>query len=234
MENSYEPAPPTTTAQNVGLNAGISKNTIIIILLVIIIISFLGINVLSSTGNLLKNVFLLFQSFFGQIFAIFGYTAGTVIDTSADVIVDTTKTGIDIAGGTAHSIGDLLKKSSAENVNANYKANVDNLLRDEEHAAQPSLKHAVNAPTQTGIKMPSEDTSESPIQNPITSSKQNWCLVGEYQGRRGCISIDESDQCLSGQVFPSQSACLNPTQTNNVAPFLRAISENDVPPVRQY
>ena len=59
---------------------------------------------------------------------------------------------------------------------------------------------------------PSPDTTKNPIQNPI-SSKKGWCLVGEYQGKRGCIEIGEYDKCLSGQVFPEEKLCLNPTFT---------------------
>jgi hypothetical protein len=65
---------------------------------------------------------------------------------------------------------------------------------------------------------PKPDKSENPIQNPVTSSKKNWCLVGEYQGRRGCIEIKDQDKCISGQVFPEQKMCLNPTLTPNVKP----------------
>jgi hypothetical protein len=53
----------------------------------------------------------------------------------------------------------------------------------------------------------------NPIKNPITAGKQGWCLVGEYQGKRGCIEVSEHDRCLSGQVFPNQKMCLNPTLT---------------------
>ena len=42
-----------------------------------------------------------------------------------------------------------------------------------------------------------------------SSKKAGWCLVGEYQGRRGCIEISDYDKCLSGKVFPNQGACMN-------------------------
>ena len=57
---------------------------------------------------------------------------------------------------------------------------------------------------------PEPDAPENTIQKPITSTKYNWCLVGEYQNKRGCMPVTESDKCLSGQVFPTQKMCLNP------------------------
>ena len=60
---------------------------------------------------------------------------------------------------------------------------------------------------------PSDDKSETPIQKPITSDKSSWCLIGEYEGKRGCISVKDSSKCMSGQVFPNEKMCLNPTKT---------------------
>ena len=63
------------------------------------------------------------------------------------------------------------------------------------------------------MNQPEPDTSVDPIQKPITSNKINWCLVGEYQGKRGCIEVDDTSKCMSGQVFPTQATCLNPTRS---------------------
>ena len=57
--------------------------------------------------------------------------------------------------------------------------------------------------------------------NEPSSKKVGWCLVGEYEGRRGCIEISDYDKCLSGKVFPSQEICMNPTQTPNMQPKQR-------------
>jgi hypothetical protein len=67
-------------------------------------------------------------------------------------------------------------------------------------------------------KQPTEDTAENPIQKPISASKSGWCLIGEYENRRGCIEVGEQDKCLSGQIFPNQKMCLNPTMTANLNP----------------
>ena len=64
--------------------------------------------------------------------------------------------------------------------------------------------------------MPMPSASENPIQKPISANKTNWCLIGEYQQKRGCIEIKDHDKCMSGQVFPTQKMCLNPNLTSNV------------------
>ena len=67
------------------------------------------------------------------------------------------------------------------------------------------------------ISEPKADKSESPIQNGSTM-KSSWCLIGEQNGRRGCVEVNDASKCMSGQVFPNAEMCLNPTQTSNMPP----------------
>jgi hypothetical protein len=179
-------------------NENKNQTVIIGVLIFLLILSFLGINLLTTTGNILESVSDILGPFFNEIIGLLGYTTGTVINKATDVVTDTAKVGIDITGGAVQNVGDLLINSTKPDDDQN----LDNKIN--------------NAP-----KLPEEpkpDKSENPIQNPVTSSKKNWCLVGEYQGRRGCIEIKDQDKCISGQVFPEQKMCLNPTLTPNVKP----------------
>uniref|UniRef100_A0A6C0EX76 Uncharacterized protein n=1 Tax=viral metagenome TaxID=1070528 RepID=A0A6C0EX76_9ZZZZ len=177
-----------------------SNNNIIIILLVVLLIfSFLGINILTILGNIFQNFVQIFGPMVSQILSIFGYTTGTVLNKTADVVSDTAKAGIDIAEGSIQSVGNILRDASNPNVNDKTKYSLDNALNTGKVSSGE----------------PNADSSENPIQRPISSGKQTWCLVGEYQGKRGCIEVNEHDRCLSGQVFPSQKMCLNPTLTQN-------------------
>jgi hypothetical protein len=174
-----------------------NKNIIIILLIVLLVFSFLGINILTISGNIMQTFIQIFGPLVSQILSIFGYTTGTVLNKTADVVADTAKTGIDIAEGSIQSVGNILRDASQSNVDVRSKQSLDTVL---------------NRGILTGNE-PRADTTENPIQKPITSGKQNWCLVGEYQGKRGCIEVGEHDKCLSGQVFPNQKMCLNPTLT---------------------
>ena len=142
------------------------------------------------------------------------YSTGWFIGKSSDIISNTSETGIDIANGAVHNGSDLLIKASKRNSNdaptsigSTITTHKDNNHNNDE---------------------PSADKTSNPIQNPISSGKSNWCLVGEYQGRRGCIAISDSDKCMSGQIFPSQQACLNPTFSQNVLPNMT--TPNGIPP----
>lgn len=87
------------------------------------------------------------------------------------------------------------------------------------NASVPNLNNVKGVTTSFANSPPMPDSTTNPIQNPITSSKTGWCLVGEYEGRRGCIAIGDQDKCLSGQVFPNQQMCLNPTMNMPMSPL---------------
>ena len=170
-----------------------NKNLLIIVLSVLLLFSFLGINVLLVVGEFLQKVSDLIKPLVYQILSIFGYTTGTVINTTADVVADTSKFGIDIAEGSVKNIGNLLK-NAGNMIDINKKKEIDSSIYK-----LPSLPIPI-------------ETSH-PIQKGESSSTNKWCLVGEYQQKRGCIEITDHDKCMSGQVFPNQKMCLNPTMT---------------------
>jgi hypothetical protein len=128
--------------------------------------------------------------------SIFGYTTGSVLNKTADVVGDVAKTGLDVAEGSLQSVGTILKDASRKHVDPTAASQLDNVLNV--------------APSSSTIGDPAPSSSESPIQKPITAGKTGWCLVGEYEGKRGCVEVSEQDKCMSGQIFGTQNACLNP------------------------
>lgn len=181
--------------QPLSNNGDFFKNVLIGILLVILILSLLGINIFTIFGNSLQNFIDIFSPVISKTLAELGYASGNIITQSSDILADTSKTGIDILNDTVNSVGDLLLKASSKNPNAR-------------------LDKYINQPPTEPPRSPDPNSTSSPIQSG-GSSKSNWCLVGEYNGTRGCISVTDQDKCLSGQVFPSQQQCLNPNLTQN-------------------
>lgn len=183
---------PTFTTSSIQPN-DIMKNILIIILLTVLIFSVLGVNIFTAIGNFLQQIIDIFNPTLKRTISDLGYATGSLINTSSDALSEVSKTGVDIANGTFHEIGDLLKKGSG---------------RD--------LDHSINKGPAQNSEEVKPDQANSRIQE--SPSKVQWCLVGEYEGRRGCIEIGESDKCLSGQVFPNQKMCLNPTYSQNQYP----------------
>jgi len=179
---------------------GISNQVIIFVLLTLIILSFLGINLFTMFGSLIEIIVAIVGPFFAQVLSIFGYTTGSVLNKTADVVGDVAKTGVDVAEGSLQSVGSILKDASRKHVDPTAASQLDNVLN-----VSPNR-----------MNDPAPSPSESPIQKPITAGKTGWCLVGEYEGKRGCVEVGEQDKCMSGQIFATQNACMNPgTFANN-------------------
>jgi len=215
FEKTQSPITPSVTEPvNVPISTEESnmfsgKNLLIMVLTFLLVLSFLGINLLSSMGNIVQVISNVFGPLFTQILSVFGYTAGTVIDKSTDVVTDVAKSGIDLAGDTIQSAAELLKDASRSHVNSSAVNQLDSSFK---YGKSSKIDSAINN-SKYGPNQPEPDASIDPIQKPITSGKINWCLVGEYQGKRGCIEVDDDSKCMSGQVFPSQNACLNPNRS---------------------
>lgn len=196
MENPSAPAPPAL-ADNSGENMFSSRNNIIIILLLLLFFSFLGINFLIISGNALKTLAEIFGPVVLKVAAMLGYSTGHFVNTTADLSADAAKLGLDIAEGTANSIGDLMKNASKGGMDEADRVNLEKVLTSPHCPTQPP------PPVEP-------DKSSNAIQNPIAAKKGGWCLVGEDAGARGCIRIEEHDKCMSGQIFPSKEVCMNP------------------------
>lgn len=191
------------------------KNFLVLVLLTLLVLSFIGINLLSISGNLVGELAKIFGPTFVHLASMFGYSTGELINNSADVAADATKLGVDIAEGTAQNIGNLLKMASQGGMDENQRKELDRLLNSPN--CPSSVGKALTQPAKhKDDAKPAK--SDDAIQKPISSqkSKAGWCFVGDYDGKRGCIELDEHDKCMSGQIFPSQKMCLNPTYTANM------------------
>jgi hypothetical protein len=171
-----------------------NKNGIIIFLLVLVILSFLGINMLIISGNVLEELSKIFGPTVKHVASMLGYSTGELVETTADVGADAAKLGIDIAEGSAQSVAKLLKNASESGLN---------------EAQRKNLKLSISSPKQNrDDKSPEPSQSADSIHRSISSKKGGWCFIGEDAGSRGCVSIDEHDKCMSGQIFPSKESCV--------------------------
>ena len=81
---------------------------------------------------------------------------------------------------------------------------------------QQSSKSSISASLTSALANAEENTE--PLPDDATSStqragptKSGYCYIGEDRGFRSCISVKDSDVCMSGQIFPSNEICVNPS-----------------------
>lgn len=177
-----------------------NKNAIIIILLILVILSLIGINLLKIVGILIADITEPLVPAFKDLLALIGFTAGGLLNGSADVVAGTTTLGIDIAKGTTHSIGNLLINSTNPGIDPSKQSSLSEIF-------------GVPLPTFKGLTASAQPIQSSePTVTPISTQKPKagWCYVGDFSNARGCVEVTEHDKCMSGQIFASQSECLKP------------------------
>lgn len=161
------------------------KNYLIIFLIILTIFSLLGINLLVNAGESLQSGLDNFLPYIYKILGALGFASGTILNTTTDIATDGARAGIDVVEGSVQSVGNMLKKASIGNLDLGKGKEVE----------LPGVK---------------SDKTSSNIQNPISNKKSSgkWCLVGEYEGKRGCIEIEDSDVCMSQKIFDSNDECV--------------------------
>jgi len=236
-----------------------TKNLIILVLVLLLILSFLGINLLVYVGRFLELLVNIVRPLVDGLIGFVFYYIGLAINVSADVTADVARTGIDIAEGTAHSVGNLLQNE--DNVsgplpeqNIVYKQLFETQPLEEqpipytmdihqshndaseiwktttdmaEMIMQESSLPLDITVTEKKDKMPSismaKDLDET-IQKekrPTVTNEQPYCFVGEFEGKRSCISLEENETCESNQTYKSEQECLQKPEPPQQQPVRR-------------
>jgi hypothetical protein len=176
-------------------NGGNMFSSILFWVGIAVLLIFLGFNVftyLGDAGEFLKKLFAPILSFFG--FAA-GETAKQTIKKSAQG-----SQGIigDIAGAATSGIN--LLQGNLTNPTNKASDNTSDEQENEQSSAPPSA-----SPTN-----PSGPTESIELNN-SKSGKAGYCFIGSENGNRSCVSITAKDVCISGDIFPTQDICINPT-----------------------
>ena len=174
-------------------------------LLIILILAFLGFNIfvyLAKGTQSITNIFgPLFQKIFGTAVAITGQTVDVAAEGGKTVVTGTANAlnaGLsavqDITPNTANS---SIQSQPVQGTTTKSTQNV---------ASDNTLNKALNSSKPVEQSQDQDYTA----QEASSSLKAGWCFIGEDRGHRTCGQVGVNDQCMSGDIFPSQELCINP------------------------
>jgi hypothetical protein len=156
-----------------------------------------------------------------------------VVDVTGDTIKKTAEIPDDIVKGTISS--NNTKKKSEDATIAKDAEDVSIKKKDEENDLQKKIDKntkfdaaQMEAPPKEvknigGLDVdnddnddverePQPDQSTNTTQSSKISNKGGYCYIGEDRGFRSCISIEEGDKCMSGDIFNTKGKCVNNTR----------------------
>ena len=199
----------SNNSSSYGFFSSITWQTWIIIIL---ILALLGINIFAYLAKGTQEVSSFIEDIFGPILKILGYTTLTTAKQAVETSATGTKAGVDIVADVTTDTIDQLQeniqqpKGQPANTSLPVQEKIQQVGGNAEQWNQNSLETALNNAKQTTNQV-SPDDSRSSIQ---TTGKSGWCYIGEDQGIRSCAEIGVNDTCMSGDIFPNQSICMNP------------------------
>ena len=175
-------------------------------LLIILILAFLGFNIFVYLAKGTQEVSNVFQPIIDKLFGATAVVTGETVDVAAEgakAVVGTTS-GAVTAGLTA------VQNVTPNVSNTNIKSEpVQQPAQKPDSSQNNSLNKALNnSQLQTQQKYEYEPHEASSSVNLAT--KSGWCYIGEDRGFRTCAEVGVNDQCMSGDIFPTQELCINP------------------------
>lgn len=165
--------------------------------LIVLILAFLGFNIFSALGKATDTT----KGILGPILSALGFGVGETVKKTVDVTAEGAKLGVDVAAGTVDDAVTLLEKS------VGVKGVQFNRIDDTSKSTQDALDNAIKKQQSSA---PEPDDSSSSTQREAGAHKAGYCYIGEDRGFRSCLKVNEGDQCMSGDIFPSMDICVNP------------------------
>ena len=176
--------------ESVSMFSGLSVMKYVLIILVL---AFLGLNIFTTLGDVTDSTNKILAPFLSML----GYGVGETVKQTAQVASSGTKFAADAATSTVDNTVAIMEQSIETN---NSKFNrIDN--------NDKNISSAINKKI---YPLPEPDDSTSTTQR-NQKNKSGYCYIGEDRGFRSCIKVGEGDKCMSGDIFPSEDICLNPT-----------------------
>jgi len=165
-----------------------SSNNYIPYLLIVTILLFLGLNLFGYLGEGMDGL----KDWFSPILNLLGYSVGETTKGAISESQKGTKLATDI-------VGDSIKEA------------VDVSEKILEISNNPSLKQDVNINKKKLSDVAIPDNSDSILQTSKAKKKAGYCYIGEDRGFRSCVEVNKNNLCMSGEIFPTQQICINPS-----------------------
>ena len=193
-------------------------------IIIIFILTFLGFNIFTYLAKGTQGLSDFFAPVINFFTSIFGGVTGQVVSVSSEGSMELVSAASEGTQSTIGATADVVNAglSSVQQVAqpghqapSTLKGQTVNTLHQADTMHANTLNRALNTSTSQTQQVNGEDyhadDSTSSIQMSSTTGKAGWCYIGEERGFRTCAEVGVNDTCMSGDIFPSQQICVNPS-----------------------
>lgn len=197
----------STTSNDTGFFDSLKNINTTTWLLIILILAFLGFNIFIYLAKGTQTVADIFGPLTEKIFGTTVAVTGQAVDVSAEGAKA-------VVGGTAGAIqGGLTAVQDITPGGAQATSSVKGQPVNQQQVdvmQQSTLNKALN--TAQSQQPGEQDYQAYEASSSVHSAgKSGWCFIGEDRGFRSCAQVGVNDTCMSGDIFPSQEICMNPS-----------------------
>lgn len=178
-------------------NSFINIKNILYILLIIFLLALIGLNIftyLSKGTNFITQLV-------GPIFS----TTGNLIGNATKNLVSTTSTGtqkiVDTGSDTTKNIIDVAATGTTSSVDI-----LQDRLKKTASIVNPENNNVLTDNINKNIDK--SDSQPEPVRS--QSLQQGYCFTGKINDTRHCAKVNEKQQCMSGDIYPTMDICINP------------------------
>ena len=185
-----------SASENVSGSSWFDMWTILRYFGIILILSFLGFNLFGYLGKVTETV----KDILKPFLLLVGFGAAETVKTTVNLGAK----GADVAAETVTSGVNLLEKGISKKNGAKINK-IDNKSKIDMNLLNKAVKN------QDNNDEPEPDEAGSRTQASKAKLKSGFCYIGEDRGFRRCIKVGEGDKCMSGDIFPTDDICVNPS-----------------------
>lgn len=197
----------SSTSDNTGFFDSLKNINATTWILIILILAFLGFNIFVYLAKGTQTIADIFAPLTEKIFGTTVAVTGQAIDVSAEgakAVVSGTAGAIE---GGLTAVQDITPSGSLPPSTVKGQP-IDQQKVD--MMQQSTLNKALNT-AQTQQSGESDYQAYEAASSVHLAGKSGWCFVGEDRGFRSCAQVGVNDTCMSGDIFPSQEICMNPS-----------------------
>ena len=203
---STNTSPDVSSNSGTGFFEGLQNMSAMTWILIILILAFLGFNIFVYLAKGTETINSVFSPIISLFSGIFGDTVGQVVDVSAEGAKSVVSTTAGVADAGLTGVQQITPNKASSSVSS-----VPVTKNQPDLMSNNSLNKALN--TSQSSQSPNNDYQADEASSNIQSGppKSGWCYIGEDRGFRTCAEVGPNDKCISGDIFPSQDLCVNPT-----------------------
>jgi len=205
----------TSSSSGNGFFGSLFSVSITTWIIIILVLAFLGFNIFVYLAKGTQDITNFFAPIISKILGAFAMVTGQVVNTTATGAKAVVNTTADVIDSGLTGVQDVTHEITQGNKATSTVGGttISNAIPTADVMQNNTLNKALNnSNVKQNIGQSHDylaDDATSSIQK--TQSKGGYCYIGEERGYRSCMQVNKNDTCMSGEIFPTNEICINPS-----------------------